>query len=561
MFRKRSAVLGVLGIAALAAQVSAATIHITRDSLPAGQTKTWSASNKYILEGKVFVQGGSKLIIPAGTMVLGDIGTGAAASMLVVCRDGRLIAQGTAANPIVFTSVLDTMGVPLPIKNVTRGLWGGIYIEGRAPNNNPGGVSYSSDVTIASADTALYRYGDSTNANTHDTSGIIEYVSIRYCGASDVSTIKGFSVLSVGDGTVIDHVESFMSAEDGIDLLGGNVNIKYLLSAFHAGDAVYYDQGYRGKMQFVFAIQDTINGSTSNGCCSKIEDLDYTGATPVTFGQVYNATYIGTGATNKDTWKYKYGIYYKKNGSGKWINSILTQCYNYGIYVEDMGTADSVQKYNCRYRLNEDSLVIINDIFYGFGKGNIIDSITEGMPWLKSYIDSTPNQNDITDPQMGGFGWGRDGLLDPRPSATGVATQHVGTVPNDGFFVQTSYRGAFDPSASLWATGWTEFGTTGFFASGATGVANKNEIRNIASGMQITGRGDLRLLSWSQQTAAHVTVKLFSANGKLVRTFDNGTMSAGSHTASISLREIPAGVYVLQANCADLVKSSIVEKN
>jgi hypothetical protein len=301
MFRKRSAVLGVLAIAALAAQVSAATINITDDSIQAGQTKTWSASNKYILHGKVCVEAGATLNIPAGTMVLGELATGANVSMLVICRGGRIYAQGTATNPVVFTSVADTMGTPLPISNLTRGLWGGLIILGRAHVNEVGGVGVYPDITIPATDTAKYRYGDSTNANDHDTSGVLQYVAIRFAGASDVSTIKGFSMEAVGDGTLVDYVENFECGDDGVNLLGGSVNIKHLVSAFQAGDAVYYDEGYRGKMQFVFAIQDTISGGSSNGCCSKIEtNAAKTGTTtyqaPFTFGQIYNATYVGTGA-------------------------------------------------------------------------------------------------------------------------------------------------------------------------------------------------------------------------------------------------------------------------
>jgi hypothetical protein len=562
---KSTAILGIVAGALLASQVSAAMIDITSDSIPAGQTKTWSASNKYILHGKVCVEAGAELIIPAGTMVLGDLGTGANVSMLVICRDGKLFAQGTSANPVVFTSVADTMGVPLPISNLTRGLWGGLVILGRAHLNEPGGVGVFPDITIPATDTAKYRFGDSTNVNDHDTSGILQYVSIRFAGASDVATVKGFSLEAVGDGTLVDHVENFECGDDGVNLLGGSVNIKYLASAFNAGDAVYYDEGYRGKMQFIFAIQDTISGGSSNGCMSKIE----TNATkiansnaysaPFTFGQIYNATYVGTGISNKDTWKYKYGIYYKKGGAGKFINSILTQCYNYGVYIEDLGTADTLQGTNCRARFNEDSLVITNNIFYGFGKGNSIDSITKGIPWLASYIDSTPNQNDLTDPQMGGFGWGRDGLLDPRPSATGVAMQNVATVPNDGFFTQTAYRGAFDPSMGLWASGWTQLATTGFFKSTAVGVVVR-QAEKVFSAIRITGKGNVRTLSWNQLNAGMTTIRLFSASGKLVRLFENTNQGAGAHTVSISLKDFASGVYILQAKCADQLRSSIIEK-
>jgi len=558
-------------IAATVAQ--AATVIVTSD-IAAGTTQTWSAANKYVLRGKICVEGGARLTIAAGTMVCGDLGTPggtgvAGISMLVICRDARLYAQGTVTNPVVFTSVLDTMGTPLPISNLTRGLWGGLIILGRAHLNEPGNVGVYPDITIPPTDTAKYRYGDSTSANDHDTSGILEYVAIRFAGASDVSTIKGFSMEAVGDGTLVEHVENFECGDDGVNLLGGCVNIKYLVSAFQAGDAVYYDEGYRGKMQFVFAIQDTITGGSSNGCCSKIE----TNATkvpnsnaysaPFTFGQIYNATYVGTGATNKDTWKYKYGIYYKKGGAGKFINSILTQCYNYGIYVEDLGTADTLQGTNCRARLNQDSLVITNNIFYGFGKGNTIDSVTKGMPWLATYIDSTPKANDLVDPQMGGFGWGRNGLLDPRPSASGIATQHIATVPNDGFFAQVNYRGAFNPVGALWATGWTELATTGFFTTASTGVRNSGLFANntVSGNLHILNRGDNHILTWNQLTSGQTTVSLFKMNGRQVSLLSKANRTAGEQSLVISSKNFIPGVYIVRVNAANVTQSCILQKN
>ena len=567
MFLRRSAMAGILTCAALAAQATAATITI--DSLPTGQVTTWSASNKYILQGKVLVKPGSQLIIPAGTKVLGALGTGGSlntldsgVSMLLVCRGGRLYAQGTATNPVIFTSVLDTQASPLPISNLTRGLWGGIYVEGRAPNNQRGGVTVTGggDLTIPPGDTSLFCYGDST-PNPHDTSGILSYVSVRYAGAADQATLKGLSFLSVGDGTQLDHIENFECNDDGIDFLGGTVNIKYLSSAFQAGDAVYYDIGYRGKMQFVFAYQDTITGGTSLGCCSKIEALDYTGQQPFTFGQVYNATYIGTGVANADTWKYKYGIYYKKNGAGEWINSILTQCYQYGLYIENLGTADSVQIYNCWARFMADSIVLKNDVFYGFGGGNVWDSICEGNPPLAAYMAADSNENDTINPVMGGFDWGRDGELDPRPSATGVAVQHVATVPNDGFFTQTTYRGAFNPTGPVWAVGWTELATTGFFVSSATGVKNngpeglKPEFRNL----NIVGNGDSRTLTWEQPSYGHVSISLHKLNGQQVSILANGNKSAGTQSLSFSTRGLGAGVYLIRLNAAGLNRSGVFE--
>ena len=560
---------GVIG-ALLTMHISAARIDITNDSIPAGQTKSWVASNTYVLHGKVVVKAGSRLNIAAGTTIYG---AGALVSdsvaMLIVARDGRLYATGSAAQPIIFTSILDTgSNSPLAISDNSRGLWGGINIFGRAPSNTEGGVdnSYSSDITIT--DTSWITFGDSGNVtfaatlakNIYDTSGVLQYVSVRYTGAADMSEIKGLMFCGVGAGTTVDHCEVFMCNEDGINFTGGTVNAKYLISAFQAGDAVMFQGGYTGNLQYVFAIQTVITSSTKNGCMSKWESGDFSYA-PITGAHVYNATFIGTGANNPDTWKYNYGLYIKDRAAGTFANSILSQCSHYGVYVEDY--LDAGDSTGSRVWLDDSTLVLKNDIFYGFGKGNVIDSIFEGLPFLQTYIAAPARMNDTLDPMFGGLGWARTGLLDPRPSASGPAMQNVGTVPTGGFFDQTTYRGAFDPSAPLWAAGWSALGAANgsVFKSGAVPIRNNNRVDSrSAVNFMVTGKGDIRELSWNQPNAGITSIRLFSANGKLIHTFENANQASGPHSMSISLKEFASGVYMLQAKCADIVRSSIINK-
>jgi hypothetical protein len=564
----KSAILGIVAGALLASQVSATMIDITSDSIPAGQTKSWVASNKYVLHGKVVVKAGSRLNIAAGTTIYG---AGARVSdsvaMLIVARDGRLYATGTAAQPIIFTSILDTgVNSPLAISDNSRGLWGGINIFGRAPSNTPGGVdnSYSSDITIN--DTSWITFGDSGNVtsattyakNSYDTSGILQYVSIRYTGAADMAEIKGLMFCGVGAGTVVDHCEVFMCNEDGINFTGGTVNAKYLISAFQAGDAIMLQGGYQGNLQYVFAIQTVITSSTKNGCMSKWESGDYNYA-PITNAKVYNATFIGTGANNPDTWKYNYGLYIKDRAAGTFANSILSQCSHYGVYIEDY--LDAGDSTGSRFWLDDSALNLKNDLFYGFGSGNVVDSIFEGLPFLQTYASATARMNDTLDPVFGGLGWARTGQLDPRPSATGPATQHVGTVPTGGFFDQTAYRGAFDPSGPIWAAGWSALGVSnGSVFKASVPVTNNAKTVKSASALKIMGKGDVRMLSWSQPIAGMTSVRLFSASGKMVHVFENSNQTAGAHALSISLKDFASGVYVLQTKYADQMQSNIVEK-
>jgi hypothetical protein len=88
------------------------------------------ATKIYGLQGYVYVNSGVTLTIDPGTIIVGDVPGNNSA--LVINRGAKIIAQGTAARPIVFTSRAAT-------GQRARGDWGGILICGRARVNQPAG--------------------------------------------------------------------------------------------------------------------------------------------------------------------------------------------------------------------------------------------------------------------------------------------------------------------------------------------------------------------------------------------------------------------------------------
>ena len=142
--------------------------------------ETWTADNIYILDRKVVVQDGVTLTIEPGTIIKGRSGTGSLSSALIVARGGKIMAEGTASQPIIMTAEADnitcgeTAGTNLDETN--RGLWGGLIVLGYAP------CSFSGDVTQVQiegipADDTFGLYGGDDPA---DDSGVIQYVSIRH---------------------------------------------------------------------------------------------------------------------------------------------------------------------------------------------------------------------------------------------------------------------------------------------------------------------------------------------------------------------------------------------
>lgn len=220
---------------------------------------TLDASKIWLLKGRVSVEDGVTLTIPAGTIIKAASGTGADASTLIIARGGTIIADGTADAPIVMTSISDNIEVggtypsSGPALNVdTRGLWGGLLILGNAPSSFSGDVTELQIEGIPTSDTnGLYGGSDAA-----DDSGSVQYLSIRHGGAEigEGNEINGLTLGGVGSGTTINHIEVLGNVDDGIEFFGGTVNASNLLVWGQGDDAIDIDQAYAGTIDGAMVI-------------------------------------------------------------------------------------------------------------------------------------------------------------------------------------------------------------------------------------------------------------------------------------------------------------------
>src|SRR5690606_39227492 len=172
-----------------------------------------------------------------------------------------------------------------------RGLWGGVILLGRASLNVAGGEEQIEG--LPESDVRGTYGGDDDD----DDSGVMRYVSIRHGGAriAPDNEINGLTMGGVGRGTTIEHVEVFANQDDGFEWFGGTVNTRYLVAAFCGDDSFDYDEGFRGKGQFWFALQagdDAGSGGEFDGGTTPEDGQPY--AIPT----VYNMTLIGSGAAS-----------------------------------------------------------------------------------------------------------------------------------------------------------------------------------------------------------------------------------------------------------------------
>ena len=143
---------------------------------------TWETGKVYVLKSRISVVDGVTLTIEPGTIIKGDVGTGANATALIIAQGGKIMAEGTSTSPIIFTSTADniqTGEILSPnLSGELNGLWGGLIVLGKAPISADA-ISVQIEGIPASDINGLYG-----GSSIDDNSGVIKYISIRHGGAN-----------------------------------------------------------------------------------------------------------------------------------------------------------------------------------------------------------------------------------------------------------------------------------------------------------------------------------------------------------------------------------------
>lgn len=188
------------------------------------------------------------LTIEAGVTIIGSNG----ADYLLVNRGSQIFAEGTATNPIIFTSRANVDG---QTTETSQGQWGGVVVAGRAPTAVcPVGVTAPNEACVGQIEGTSANYGGNSPA---ESSGRIRYVQIRYSGftISDNNELQSLTLAGVGSGTVVEYIQAHNSSDDGIEIFGGNVNLRYLVLTGNDDDGLDTDAGWRGGAQFGIVTQ------------------------------------------------------------------------------------------------------------------------------------------------------------------------------------------------------------------------------------------------------------------------------------------------------------------
>ncbi len=278
---------------------------------------TLNAGTVYTLTGATYVKPGVTLTIPAGTVIQADAAH-AATAFLAIEKGARINAQGTADNPILFTSNSDS---PEP------GDWGGLVICGNAITNL--GENAQAEVTGLT-------YGGN---NPTENSGTLSHIIIEYSGniITGESEFNGLTFYAVGSGTTVNNILVRWGSDDGIEWFGGSVGGTNLAVIGCQDDSFDWTEGWNGSVSNLYSDQSSAVGASSDS--RGIEADNNQGnpnLAPISHPTLSNVTLLGrnTNSVPKE--------------AGAWLRRGTRATIN-NLYIANFKSADSGSGYGINF--------------------------------------------------------------------------------------------------------------------------------------------------------------------------------------------------------------------
>ena len=235
---------------------------------------TLKQGETYMLESSLQVVAPATLTIEPGVTIIADESAGSDNIIYILIEQGaRIMAEGTASEPIVMTS-----------ENKEPGAWGGLHICGKAHTNADGETT--SEIGNAP-------YGGNED---NDDSGVLKYIRIEYSGLALDSEheANGISLYGVGAGTQISYIYVVDGSDDGIEFFGGSANIDHCVVENCTDDSYDWTEGWDGSAEYIIAYQSVAECDCLMECDNNGDNND---ATPVANPTIRYATFIGNNST------------------------------------------------------------------------------------------------------------------------------------------------------------------------------------------------------------------------------------------------------------------------
>ncbi|MDP9194932.1 MAG: hypothetical protein M3P06_24825 [Acidobacteriota bacterium] len=393
---------------------------------------TWTANNRYSMNEFVGVVAPAVLTIEPGTVIYG----GSTRATLFIQRGAKIIADGTSRRPIVFTS-------PQRVGSRAQQDWGSLVLLGSAPLNVTGGTAILEGLPSDPA----YTYG---GQNAADSSGIVRYVRLEF-GGFPIATnqeINGLTLGGVGNGTVLDYIQVLHNKDDGFEFFGGTVNASHLLGIDIADDALDFDFGYSGSVQFAAFIKRGGYDENDSNIFTESDNNGSGGAElPLTSARVYNVTSVR--ATNAAG---AYGGVLRRNTAGKFYNSIIAGTRLAPITIRDNSTFTNAAS---------GALVVDNSILFGSFADSAFPNTSDRASQTRDFLFTTMKNNRNVDPKLA---IGTVTLVEtlapdltPLSDSPALDAGYLANPPDDGFLKAVDFIGAVGPGNNWVLSGWANF--------------------------------------------------------------------------------------------------------
>ena len=396
---------------------------------------------KYTLTGFVYVGKGATLEFAAGSIIVAD---GSVKTALIIEQGAKLVADGKADAPIVFTS-------NKAANTRTNMDWGGISICGYAPTNRP---LVPAPITEGGSNRP---YG---GTDAGDNSGILRYVRIEFAGitAENNSELNGLTLYGVGAGTIIENVQTSFCGDDGFEFFGGTVNCKNLISYASGDDDFDFDFGYNGQIQYAVSLRDKFHDDDDANQIECDNDASATTALPYTRPVLSNFTLIGVFDTTglPSNARHRFGNRWRRATRFEFRNSIILGSWGNAMALDGDATINGFLNNESIFRNN---LVFSYNRFSGSAQTAFISTNQTLLSnaTLLSTLTNTTNANTVLADQNAAMLTAPFNFTAPNfvpttgsPALTGASYGGL-----SAFFSTGAFRGAF--GTTNWMQGWTSF--------------------------------------------------------------------------------------------------------
>lgn len=383
------------------------------------------------------------LTIEAGVTLFASGGS----DYLLVNRGSQLFAEGTASQPIIFTSRQNVEGTTTVD---SQGQWGGIVLAGRAPQAN---CQLTAPVTCTGTveGTSAFYGGNEIG----DNSGRLRYVQIKFSGfeISPGNELQGLTMAGVGNGTTVEYIHVHNSSDDGIEIFGGNVNLRWIVITGADDDGFDTDTGWRGAAQFGIVTQ---RPPTATSRSAGFEFSAAPASVPLAGRYVSRAflsnwTLVGRNSpTNAHT-----VAHFDSGNDSTIINSVFTSAAGSAAGCLDIADADTVTSMTTTPPTGAPfrSVFMSCGLPYRPTAGNAANPARSRDVFVLGANNTEAGTSTLTAPASGTT------LTNQVLTFINGANENAVTVTNapavNSYFLPVTYIGAVRDASDTWWRGWT----------------------------------------------------------------------------------------------------------